>query len=138
MATDKNPLFKKKAIRKMRTTSSGEQMYMVNPDGGRVSHYMGYDEVPNKKGKKFAVFPTVAPKPGKELSRNPKDWTEQSGSEANKKGEAVFVRTKRRAEKLAAGSWKKGQDRKEAMKYYREDKRAERKAKSQEKKSTKK
>lgn len=126
---DKSPLFKKAAIRKMRTTKSGEQMYMNNPDGTRTSHLMAYAEVSNKKGKKrFAVYPTVAPKPGKELSRNPSDWQSQSGAEANKRGEAIFVRREKKAQKLSAGSWKKGQERREAMRNYREDKRAERKA----------
>jgi hypothetical protein len=122
---DKSPLFKKAAIRKMRTTKSGEQMYMNNPDGTRTSHLMAYAEVSNKKGKKrFAVYPTVAPKTGKELSRNPSDWQSQSGAEANKRGEAIFVRREKKAQKLSAGSWKKGQERRD----YREDKRAERKA----------
>ena len=123
---DKSPLFKKKAIRQMRTTSSGEQMYMVNPDGSKTSHLMEYAKVPNKKGKKYAVYPSVAPKVGKEKSRDPKDWTTQSGAEANKKGEAIFVRREKKAQKLSAGSWKKGQDKKEAMKAYREDKRSRR------------
>lgn len=123
---DKSPLFKKRAIRKMRTTSSGEQMYMVNPDGSKTSHLMEYAKVPNKKGKKYAVYPSVAPKPGKEMSRNPKDWTTQSGAEANKKGEAIYVWREKKAQKLSAGSWKKGQDKKDAMKAYREDKKAAR------------
>lgn len=123
---DKSPLFKKRAIRKMRTTSSGEQMYMVSPDGAKESHLMEYIKVPNKKGKKYAVYPSVAPKPGQELSRNPKDWTTQSGPEAKKKGEVVFVRSEKKAQKLSAGSWKKGQDKRDAMKAYREDKKAAR------------
>lgn len=122
----KQPLNKKKAIRNMRTTSSGEQMYMVEPDGSRASHKMGYDKVPNKKGKKYAVFPSISPKPGKEKSRKPEDWTNQSGAEAEKKGEAIFVRREKKAQKLSAGSWKKGQDRKEAMQNYRADRKANR------------
>jgi hypothetical protein len=122
----KQPLNKKKAIRNMRTTSSGGQMYMVNPDGSRASHLMEYAKVPDKKGKKYAVYPSIAPKPGKENSRKPEDWTNQSGAQAEKRGEAVFVRREKRAQKLSAGSWKKGQDRKDAMKAYREDKRAAR------------
>ncbi len=123
----KQPLNKKKAIRKMRTTKSGEQMYMNNPDGTRTSHLMEYAKVPNKKGKKFAVYPSVAPKAGKETSRKPEDWTTQSGAEANKRGEAIFVRREKKAQKLSAGSWKKGQDRKEAMQNYRADRKANRK-----------
>ena len=124
---DKSPLFKKKAIRQMRTTSSGDKMYMVNPDGSKTSHLMEYAKVPNKKGKKYAVYPSVAPKSGKEKSRNPKDWTTQSGAEANKKGEAIFVRREKKAQKLSAGSWKKGQDRREAMKAYRTERKTTRK-----------
>lgn len=113
------PLLKKRAIRKMRQTA------MVKPDGTRESHRMEYVGDTSKRRGKFGVYPSVTPKPGKENSTNPKDWTTQDASQANKKGELIEVKSRRRAEKLAAGSWKKGKDRKEAMKSYRKNKRAE-------------
>jgi hypothetical protein len=61
------------------------------------------------------------------LSRNPSDWQSQSGAEANKRGEAIFVRREKKAQKLSAGSWKKGKDRKEAMQNYRAERKANRK-----------
>ena len=110
------PLNKKKQIRNMRQTS------MVEADGTRASHKMAWVGDPSKKRGDFAVFPTIAPKKGKEKSSNPSDWTKQTPKEAASKGEMVKVKTKRKAEKLAAGSWKKGKDKKEAMKEYRDNK----------------
>lgn len=77
---------------------------------------------PSKKRGDFAVFPTIAPKKGKEKSSNPADWKEQSPKEAEERGEMIKVNSRRRAEKLAAGSWKKGQDKRDAMKDYRANK----------------
>jgi 5-methylcytosine-specific restriction endonuclease McrBC regulatory subunit McrC len=114
-----NPLLKKRAIRKMRQTA------MVKPDGTRESHKMEYVGDTSKRRGEFGVYPSVTPKPGKEKSTNPKDWTTQDASQANKKGELIEVKSRRRAERLAAGSWKKGQDRKDAMKEYRQNKKAE-------------
>ena len=111
-----NPLLKKRAIRKMRQTA------MVKPDGTRESHRMEYVGDTSKRRGKFGVYPSVTPKPGKEKSTNPKDWTTQDASQAKKKGELIEVKSRRRAEKLAAGSWKKGKDKKEAMKDYRQTK----------------
>jgi hypothetical protein len=68
------------------------------------------------------VFPTITPKPGKEKSTDPKDWKTQSMKEAMSKGEFIEVKSRKRAEKLAAGSWKRGKDRVEAMKEYRKSK----------------
>lgn len=121
----KNPLNKGKAIREMRPVAK------QNPDGTRESHKMEWVGDPSKKRGKFGVYPSITPKPGKEKSSDPKDWTTQTAKEASAKGELIEVNSKRRAEKLAAGSWKKGEDRKEAMKEYRANKRAERKSKKQ-------
>lgn len=112
----KSILFKKKAIRNMRESA------MITPEGDRVSHRMAWDGDPSKRRGNFAVFPTVAPKKGKEKSTNPSDWVEQGPKEAMERGEYIKVKSRRKAEKLAAGSWKKGQDKKEAMKEYRANK----------------
>jgi len=110
------PINKKKAIRKMRETS------MVESNGSRASHKMAWVGDPSKKKGDFAVFPTISPQKGKEKSSNPKDWKTQTPQEAKAKGELIKVKTKKKAEKLAAGSWKKGADKKEAMKEYRANK----------------
>ena len=108
-----NPLLKKKAIRNMRESAA------ITPDGKRESHKMAWVGDPSKKRGEFGVFPSITPKKGKEKSTKPADWTTQSPKEAADKGEMIIVKSRRRAEKLAAGSWKKGQDRKDAMKEYR-------------------
>lgn len=110
---NKKPLSKKKQIRNMRESAR------VNPDGSRESHRMAWSGDPSKKRGDFQVFPTITPLPGKEKSTDPKDWKSQSYSEAREKGEVVDVKSRRKAEKLAAGSWKQGAARKEAMKEYR-------------------
>ena len=95
----------------------------INPDGSKESHKMAWVGDPTKRRGDFGVFPTITPKVGKEKSTNPSDWTTQSPSEAAKKGEMIKVKSRKQAEKLAAGSWKQGQDRKDAMKEYRVNKR---------------
>jgi hypothetical protein len=121
----KTPVFfnKRKAIREMRTVAK------KNPDGTTESHKMSWTGDPNKKRGNYAVFPTITPLKGKEKSSDPKDWTTQTAKEAEAKGELIKVNSKRRAEKLAAGAWKKGEDRKEAMREYRANKRAEKASK---------
>jgi hypothetical protein len=111
-----NPLNKKKAIRGMRTTSR------KNPDGSISTHKMAWVGDPTKKRGNFGVFPTITPKKGKETSSNYKDWKTQTAKEAASKGEMIKVKSRRKAEKLAAGSWKKGVDKKYAMKEYRANK----------------
>lgn len=113
---------KKKAIANMRKANSGEQMYMIEDSGQKASHKMSWVGDSSKKRGSFAVFPTIAPKPGKELSRNPKDWTEQSPQQAAKRNELINVKSRKKAEKLSAGSWKKGQEKRDAMRDYRANK----------------
>lgn len=111
----KQPLNKKKAIRDMRKGVTGRQ----NPDGSISTHEMAWVGDINEKRGNFGVYPTIAPKKGKEQSTKPEDWVEQSPEEAKSRGEMISVGSRRKAEKLAAGSWKQGQDRKEAMQDYR-------------------
>lgn len=107
------PLNKKRYIRKLRTTAR------KNPNGKVSSHVMAWVGDPSKKRGNFAVFPTISPKKGKENSSKYEDWKEQSPEEAEAKGELIKVRSRRRAQKLAAGSWKKGSDKRDAMKKYK-------------------
>ena len=116
MAKKQNPLNKKKAIRKMRTTAR------KNSDGTTSTHKMAWVGDPSKKRGDFGVFPTITPKKGKEGSSDPKDWEKQTPKQAAAKGEMIKVKSKRKAEKLAAGSWKKGKDKRDAMKAYRANK----------------
>ena len=119
----RRPLSKKKAIRNMRTFSR------ENEDGSESTHLMEWVGDPNKKRGEFGVFPSIAPKEGNTGSSDPKDWEEIGPEEAEKRGEMVRVKSKRKAEKLAMGSWKKGRDKRDAMKGYREWKREMRRSK---------
>jgi hypothetical protein len=116
----RKPISKKKQIREMRPVGR------KNPGGGTSSHKMAWTGDPKKKKGNYGVFPTISPKKGKEKSSDPADWKKQSASEAAKKGEMIKVKRKKKAEKLAAGSWKKGADKREAMKSYRNTKKKKR------------
>jgi hypothetical protein len=106
---------KKKRARNMRTSS-----YMEG--GKRVSHKMAWVGDPTKKKGKYGVFPTVTPKKGKESSTKKSDWTTQTPGEAHSKGEMIEFSRRNRAERFSAGSWKKGKEKREAMKTYRRSK----------------
>ncbi len=113
---------KKKKIRKMRKAS------YTDSNGKQVSHKMAWGDITKKtkKGKTkkaYVVFPTVTPKKGKATSTKKSDWKAQDYPEAKKKKEVIVVKRKKKAVKLAAGAWKKGIDKKEAMKSYRKNKR---------------
>jgi len=78
---------------------------------------------------KYQVNPTIFP----EKDGSWKDLGGQGNTaynEAMKRGEVIGFKSKRRAEKFAAGSWKKGPARREAMKNYRKAKKEERKNKN--------
>jgi len=96
-----------------------------NEDGTRSSHLMSWEGDPSKKRGEFGVYPTITPVPGKEKSSDAKNWTTQSADEAIEKGEYITVNSRRKAQRLAAGSWKRGKDRREAMRSYREEKKNE-------------
>jgi len=92
-----------------------------NSDGTVSTHKMESGEGEGKY--KYQVNPTIFPeKDGswKDLGGN-KDRN-AAYKEAQKRGEVFGFKSEKRAEKFAAGSWKKGQDRREAMKSYRSDK----------------
>jgi hypothetical protein len=113
---------KKKTIRDMRVSSRN------NEDGTTSSHKMAWVGDQSKKRGAFGVFPTITPKKGHESSSDPAHWRTQNPQEAEEKGEMIKVKSRRKAEKLAAGSWKQGRDKKEAMKEYRKEKRAKKKS----------
>jgi len=75
----------------------------------------------NNKKYKYSVNPTIFPEENG-------SWTDLEGkgasalNEAKKRGEEFGFKSAKRAEKFAAGSWKKGKDRKDAMKSYRDSK----------------
>lgn len=105
----------KKKIRKMREGSRGRKnpastaskMARKKYAETYSTHLMAWDGDPTKKRGEFHVYPTIKPKAGKERSTNPKDWKSQTPMEAHSIGEDIKVRSRRRAEKLAGGSWKK-------------------------------
>lgn len=123
MPGGRKPLNKKKAIRDMRKGVPG----MIESDGRVATHKMEFVGDISKRRGNFGVYPSIAPKKGKEKSTNPSDWKTQTAAEADKRGELINVKSRRRAEKLSAGSWKKGVERKEAMKEYRSRKKTDRK-----------
>jgi hypothetical protein len=99
-----------------------------NSDNTVSTHKMESGEGGGKY--KYQVNPTIFPeKDGtwKDLGNNPNK--NAAYEEAKKRGEVFGFKSKRKAEKFAAGSWKKGDDRKDAMKNYREDKKQQRKSK---------
>lgn len=112
---------RKQAAREMRKTSR------QNADGGESTHVMEWGEGSGKY--KYQVNPTIFP----EKDGSWKDLGGQGNTaynEAMKRGEVIGFKSKRRAEKFAAGSWKKGPARREAMKNYRKAKKEERQNKN--------
>ena len=87
-----------------------------NEDGSVSTHKMESGEGSGKY--KYQVNPTIFP-------NKDSTWTDLEGkgmeayNEAKKRGEVFGFKSKRRTEKFAHGSWKKGQDRIEAMKKFR-------------------
>ena len=84
------------------------------PEGSQSTHLMA---TYTGEGGKHYVAPTITNKTKSGKYEN------QSFNQALSAGEVYEFKSKRRAEKFAAGSWKKGKDRKEAMKTYRKNKR---------------
>jgi hypothetical protein len=90
-----------------------------NEDGTSSTHLMESGEGGGKY--KYQVNPTIFP--NKDSS-----WTDLGGKgleayeEAKKRGEVFGFKNKRRAERFAHGSWKKGQDRINSMKSLRNEK----------------
>lgn len=88
----------------------------ANEDGTVSTHKMESGEGSGKY--KYQVNPTIFP-------NEDGTWTDLEGKgmeaykEAKKRGEVFGFKKEKRAQKFAAGSWKKGEDRKEAMRNFR-------------------
>ena len=79
--------------------------------GKKSTHLMATYEA----GGKHYVAPSI--------STDKKGYKPQSFEQAKKAGEVYEFKNKKRAEKFAAGSWKQGKAKREAMKEYRKSKR---------------
>ena len=102
---------RKKHLRNLERNKSGRQKTV------KMATYTG-----GKNNKKNYAAPTITFK-GKEKARP------QSFDEALAAGEVYEFKSKRRAERFAAGSWKKGKAKREAMKAYRKKRKEKRKSK---------
>ena len=96
-----------------------------NDNGTKSTHVMTWGDEGGKGRDKYSVNPTIFP-------NSDGSWTDYSGEgqgkqaydEAKKRGEVIGFSSAKKAEKFSAGSWKKGQDKKDAMKNYRADKKS--------------
>ena len=102
---------RKKHLRNLERNKSGRKKTV------KMATYTG-----GKNNKKNYAEPTITFK-GKEKARP------QSFDEALAAGEVYEFKSKRRAERFAAGSWKKGKAKREAMKAYRKKRKEKRKSK---------
>ena len=100
---------RKKHLRNLERNKSGRN--------ATVKMTYGSGEVDGKKV--YRAYPSITFK-GKEKAKP------QSYKEALDTGEVYEFKKKKRAERFAAGSWKKGKAKREAMKAYRAKKKSER------------
>jgi hypothetical protein len=112
---------KKKRARAIR--GNGKE-YVDMGRGYSASHLMSH--------KDKTVWPTVFP--NKKGSHKKEDWYDEPNKdkareEAEKRGETFEFKRKRTAKKFAHGSWKKGKDKRDAMKGFRESNKEDRKKK---------
>jgi hypothetical protein len=108
---------RKKTARSIRPTSR------QNQNGTQSTHVMEWGGGEGRGRKKYTVNPTIFPnKDGSWTDLGASEDRMSSYKEAKKRGEVFGFRSAKIAEKFAAGSWKKGQDKKDAMKNYRIDK----------------
>jgi len=98
---------KKKHARSIR-----EGVGNITEDGKVETHRMVSDIKDNPTGT-YSVWPSIT-------FDEQGDKVSQSKDEAITAGELYQFKNKKKAEKFAYGSWKKGKDRREAMKAYRE------------------
>jgi len=84
-------------------------------EGQKPSTHLMVDDIKGNPTNKYHVWPSISPGPlGK--------YHAQSFEEARDNNELFKFRSKKRAEKFAWGSWKKGDAKKEAMEAYRKHK----------------
>ena len=81
--------------------------------GTKSTHLMESDIIGNPTGT-YNVWPSI--------TTNKEGYKRQTPQEAHKAGEMYEFKSKKKADKFAHGSWKKGKDRREAMKEYRKKK----------------
>lgn len=85
-----------------------------------------------KNNKTYYAAPKITfktKKEGEEIQKKLKaneNYTNQSFDEALAAGEVYEFKNKKRAERFAAGSWKKGKEKREEMKKYRAEKKKKR------------
>lgn len=116
MSDDNLIIKKRKSIaRAIRPTSRN------NEDGSVSTHVMEYGEGEGKH--KYQVNPTIFPnKDGSWTDLGKSEDRMAAYKEASKRGEVFGFKSEKKAAKFAAGSWKKGKDRRDAMKNYRSNK----------------
>jgi len=120
-ATPAKQVVKRRRKKHARSIRPKEGEYFPGQEeGSQSTHLMTWG---SGKGGKFHVWPEITNKTGSG------EYEKQSFDQAYKAGEVYEFKNKRRAERFAAGSWKKGKDKREAMKAYRKKKREERKGK---------
>jgi hypothetical protein len=86
------------------------------PTSNNETHLMGLWEDGEGKKKRYIVAPTIRPVDKKG------NYKPQSIQEAVKNNETFTFKNKKTAEKFSYGSWKTGQDKKDAIAAYRADK----------------
>ena len=87
-----------------------------NSSGREATVKLAYNEEYDAKGKKvFHVYPTIT-------FKNNENARPQSYKEAISAGEVYEFKNENNAKRFAAGSWKKGELKKKAMKQFRKDK----------------
>jgi hypothetical protein len=92
----------------------------IDNNGDNSTHVMSWGGGgPGSKKYKYSVNPTIFTDDKGKTWNNLSEKPKEAYDEAKKRGEVIGFRSAKRAEKFAAGSWKKGADRKEAMKSYR-------------------
>ena len=110
---------RKKAAQAIRPTSR------QNVGGSVSTHVMEWGSTGGKGRKKYTANPTIFPeKDGTWKDLGESEDRAAASKEAQKRGEVFGFRSAKKAEKFAAGSWKKGEARKDAMKNYRSAKKA--------------
>lgn len=103
---------RKKTAQSIRSTSR------KNSNGTESTHVMEWGAEGGKGRNKYSANPTIFPeKDG--TWKNLEGKGAEAYKEAKSRGEVFGFRSAKKAEKFAAGSWKKGEAKKEAMKNYR-------------------
>ena len=106
---------KKKRARAIREGKGVQKNYDEKGNLKSVSTHRMVDDIKGNPSGEYHVFPSIRPK-----SKN--NYVKQSPKEAGERGEVFTFKNKKRAKKFAYGSWKKGKDRRVAMKEYRRSK----------------